>query len=105
PGNRFTPHTSPNSISLLAARGSNVARASLRSAQGRLWLRGWGSATPAPHSGGYLHVKQTKPLSAQLIELPAPESSGDMSLEKALALRRSVREFRRNLLTDRELSQ
>jgi len=50
-------------------------------------------------------VKQTKPLSAQLIELPAPESSGDMLLEKALALRRSVREFRRNLLTDRELSQ
>ena len=50
-------------------------------------------------------MNQNKRQTAIIIELPAPESKGGMPLEKALALRRSVREFRRNRLTERELSQ
>lgn len=44
----------------------------------------------------------TKP---SVISLPAPEQKGRLSLEEALARRRSVREFRRRPLTQRELSQ
>ena len=50
-------------------------------------------------------MNQTKPVSAQTFELPAPERKGGMSLEEALAVRRSVREFRRDPITYRELSQ
>jgi SagB-type dehydrogenase family enzyme len=50
-------------------------------------------------------MSQTKPVSAHILELPAPERKGRMSLEEALAARRSVREFTRQTLTDRELSQ
>ena len=50
-------------------------------------------------------MSQTKPLSAHVLQLPAPERNGRMSLEEALAARRSVREFRREPITDRELSQ
>ena len=50
-------------------------------------------------------MSQTKPLSAPILQLPLPERKGRMSLEEALAARRSVREFRREPITDRELSQ
>jgi SagB-type dehydrogenase family enzyme len=50
-------------------------------------------------------MSQTKPVSAHILELPAPELKGRMSLEQALAVRRSVREFTRQTLTERELSQ
>jgi SagB-type dehydrogenase family enzyme len=50
-------------------------------------------------------MSQTKPVSAHILELPAPERKGRMSLEQALAVRRSVREFTRQILTERELSQ
>jgi SagB-type dehydrogenase family enzyme len=50
-------------------------------------------------------MSQTKPVSAHILELPAPELEGRMSLEQALAVRRSVREFTRQTLTERELSQ
>ena len=50
-------------------------------------------------------MSQTKPLSTPILQLPAPDRKGLMSLEEALAARRSVREFRREPLTDRELSQ
>jgi SagB-type dehydrogenase family enzyme len=50
-------------------------------------------------------MSQTKPVSAHILELPAPELKGRISLEQALAVRRSVREFTRQTLTDRELSQ
>jgi SagB-type dehydrogenase family enzyme len=50
-------------------------------------------------------MSQTKPVSAHILELPAPKLKGRMSLEQALAVRRSVREFTRETLTDRELSQ
>jgi SagB-type dehydrogenase family enzyme len=50
-------------------------------------------------------MSQTKPLSAPILQLPAPERKGRMSLEEALAARRSVREFRREPITDGELSQ
>jgi SagB-type dehydrogenase family enzyme len=48
---------------------------------------------------------QTKSSSANILRLPPPEQKGKMSLEEALARRRSVREFTRETLTDRELSQ
>jgi SagB-type dehydrogenase family enzyme len=48
---------------------------------------------------------QTKSVSAKIVQLPAPEQNGKMSVEEALARRRSVREFRRESLTERELSQ
>jgi SagB-type dehydrogenase family enzyme len=50
-------------------------------------------------------MSQSKPLSAHVPQLPAPERKGRMSLEEALAARRSVREFTRQPITDRELSQ
>ena len=50
-------------------------------------------------------MSQAKPVSVQVFELPAPERKGGMSLEEALAVRRSVREFRPEPITDRELSQ
>jgi SagB-type dehydrogenase family enzyme len=50
-------------------------------------------------------MSQTKPLSTHILELPAPERKGRMSLEEAIAVRRSVRDFTRQTLTDRELSQ
>ena len=48
---------------------------------------------------------QTKSSSASIVRLPPPEQKGKMSLEEALARRRSVREFTREALTERELSQ
>jgi SagB-type dehydrogenase family enzyme len=50
-------------------------------------------------------MSQAKPVSEHIRELPAPERKGRMSLEEALAARRSVREFTPQTLTDRELSQ
>ena len=50
-------------------------------------------------------MSQTKPLSTPVLQLPPPEHKARMSLEEALAARRSVREFRRERLTGRELSQ
>lgn len=48
---------------------------------------------------------QTKSSSASVLRLPTPEQKGKMSLEEALAHRRSVREFTPEALTERELSQ
>jgi hypothetical protein len=48
---------------------------------------------------------QTKASSASILRLPAPEQKGRMSLEEALARLRSVREFPREALTERKLSQ
>ena len=48
---------------------------------------------------------QTKSSSASIPRLPPPEQKGKMSLEEALGRRRSVREFRREPLAERELSQ
>jgi len=48
---------------------------------------------------------QSKSSFASILRLPAPEQKGKMSLEEALARRRSVREFTREVLTERELSQ
>ena len=48
---------------------------------------------------------QSKSSSASVLRLPAPEQKGKMSLEQALARRRSVRDFTREGLTERELSQ
>ena len=48
---------------------------------------------------------QTKSGSATILRLPVPERRGKMWLEEALALRRSVREFTPEALTERELSQ
>jgi len=48
---------------------------------------------------------QSKSSSASILRLPAPEQKGKMSLEEALARRRSVREFTREVLTERKLSQ
>jgi SagB-type dehydrogenase family enzyme len=48
---------------------------------------------------------QSKSSSASILQLPAPEQKGKMSLEEALARRRSVREFTPEALTERELSQ
>jgi SagB-type dehydrogenase family enzyme len=50
-------------------------------------------------------MSQAKPVSLPTFELPAPERKGGMSLEEVLAVRRSVREFRQEPITDRELSQ
>ena len=50
-------------------------------------------------------MSEAKPHSAHILELPAPEGKGRMSVEEALAIRRSVREFTREPITDRELSQ
>jgi SagB-type dehydrogenase family enzyme len=55
--------------------------------------------------GGQAVMSQIKPFSTHILELPAPERKGRMSLEQALATRRSVREFTRQTLTDRKLSQ
>ena len=48
---------------------------------------------------------QSKSSSGSILRLPAPEQKGKMSLEEALARRGSVREFTREVLTERELSQ
>jgi SagB-type dehydrogenase family enzyme len=48
---------------------------------------------------------QSKSGSSHIVRLPPPEQKGKVSLEEALARRRSVREFRRDALTERELSQ
>jgi SagB-type dehydrogenase family enzyme len=48
---------------------------------------------------------QAKSSSASILRLPAPEQKGKMSLEEALARRRSVRQFTREPLTEREQSQ
>lgn len=50
-------------------------------------------------------MSQTKPFSTHTFGLPAPECKGGMSLEEALAVRRSVREFTLEPITHRELSQ
>jgi SagB-type dehydrogenase family enzyme len=50
-------------------------------------------------------MNESKSSSASVLRLPAPERKGKMSLEEVLARRRSVREFTRETLTERELSQ
>jgi SagB-type dehydrogenase family enzyme len=50
-------------------------------------------------------MNQTKSTCASILQLPPPEQKGAMSLEEALARRRSVREFRPEALSERELSQ
>jgi SagB-type dehydrogenase family enzyme len=50
-------------------------------------------------------MNQTKPGSAETMKLPAPSRQGRMSLEETMAGRRSVRQFTRVPLTERELSQ
>jgi len=48
---------------------------------------------------------QAQSRSAPIVQLPPPEQKGRMSLEEALARRRSVRQFTREALSQRELSQ
>ncbi|MBZ5513773.1 MAG: SagB/ThcOx family dehydrogenase [Acidobacteriia bacterium] len=48
---------------------------------------------------------QAKSRSANIVQLPPPEQKGRISVEEALARRRSVREFTREALSERELSQ
>jgi SagB-type dehydrogenase family enzyme len=55
--------------------------------------------------GGQTVMSQSKPFSEHIRELPPPERKGRMSLEEALAARRSVRNFTGQPITDRELSQ
>jgi SagB-type dehydrogenase family enzyme len=50
-------------------------------------------------------MNQNLSRSAETLKLPAPRRQGRMSLEEAIARRRSVREFTPELLTDHELSQ
>jgi SagB-type dehydrogenase family enzyme len=50
-------------------------------------------------------MMQFKSGSTKIVQLPPPEQKGKMSVEEALARRRSVREFTREALTERELSQ
>jgi len=50
-------------------------------------------------------MNQTKSSSATTLRLPPPEQKGTMSLEEALARRRSVREFTPDALSEREVSQ
>ncbi len=55
--------------------------------------------------GGGRTMIKTKSASTTIVQLPAPEQKGRMSVEEALARRRSVREFAREALRERELSQ
>ena len=48
---------------------------------------------------------QSKSSSASILRLPAPEQKGKMSLEEALARRRSVRQFTPEALSEGELPQ
>lgn len=50
-------------------------------------------------------VGETKPKPAETLVLPAPVHQGRMALEEAILRRRSVREFTKASLSDRELSQ
>jgi SagB-type dehydrogenase family enzyme len=50
-------------------------------------------------------MSQTKTQSPEIVTLPAPLRQGRMSLEEAIARRRSVREFKPEALTESELSQ
>ncbi|MBZ5560899.1 MAG: SagB/ThcOx family dehydrogenase [Acidobacteriia bacterium] len=50
-------------------------------------------------------MTQAKSGSATIVQLPSPEQKGRMSVEEALARRRSIREFIPQTLTERELSQ
>jgi len=56
-------------------------------------------------SEGGRTVNEAKSSPTNVMQLPAPMRKGQMSLEEALARRHSVREFTRESLTDRELSQ
>lgn len=60
-----------------------------------------GSAMPSRSPGKDGAAAETQ----ATITLPAPQLEGRMSLEQALSRRRSVREFAKKPLTDRELSQ
>ena len=55
--------------------------------------------------GGQVASSETQTSSASQIALPAPARTGRMSLEEALARRRSVRQFSSRPLTEQELSQ
>jgi len=55
--------------------------------------------------GGAMLKAQVRDKSAERIVLPSPMRSGHMSLEEALARRRSVRDFSATPLSDQELSQ
>jgi len=50
-------------------------------------------------------MKRKSPESGEVRALPRPETKGSMGLEEAIAARRSVREFERQPLSDRQLSQ
>jgi SagB-type dehydrogenase family enzyme len=50
-------------------------------------------------------MSQTKTRLPDVVTLPAPPRQGKMSLEEAIARRRSVREFKPEALTESELSQ
>jgi SagB-type dehydrogenase family enzyme len=50
-------------------------------------------------------MNQTKSTCASILQLPPAEQKGTMSLEEALARRRSVRELSPEALSERELSQ
>lgn len=55
--------------------------------------------------GGQVASSETQASSASQIALPAPARTGRMSLEEALARRRSVRQFSSRPLSEQELSQ
>ena len=55
--------------------------------------------------GGTMLRAEVLDKSAERIVLPAPARSGHMSLEEALARRRSVREFSNKPLSDQDVSQ
>jgi nitroreductase family protein len=55
--------------------------------------------------GGVMERVKAVDTPAERIALPPPQRSGHMSVEEALARRRSVREFTDKPLSDREISQ
>ena len=56
-----------------------------------------------PFKGGYMN--QTKTWATQTLSLPEPSTDGNMSVEKAISQRRSVRSFSQEPLTLEEVSQ
>jgi len=63
------------------------------------------AAAPAPSRGGRPEAVSVKTAAPEHIALPAPQRRGRMTLEEALAARRSVREFTARALEPHELSQ
>ncbi len=74
----------------------------------QLWLFLLAAAiiSSGPKGGGGVVVRaRALDTPAERIALPPPQRSGHMSLEEALARRRSVREFTSKPLSDRQISQ